>query len=690
MTYLSLLEEEGVNSEYLIICRPARQVSSWTLHSGSVYYADFSYGFVYAVSQSDTSLTSYTSTSLSAGQYYWDDDNSRLYVRMSDSSNPSTKFVSVTYELYFGTYDAHWYRTPSDIASKSVYFDPLVARVPQIKASIDGIAFGVIPSQRTAMILNNADKVLNKHLYDSSFFNKGIEVWHWIGELDVANLKLVLSGFISDQTWSDSTVSFNIFDPVDIFNKEFRSQTNAFYLAANYAELDPQYEGKPVRYVYGVVDGFVPVNADYKDDAPTTSDNRVWKIRADGANSHAITRTVPASPSSTTTRTYLDSVVGFQVGDTVWIDKATDEYREVTVVGADYIEHAALGSGAAATSDTVKRGTVSRFEVLSQGISYLGMYNRDYTESVDAFDVLTVTLSASLESNLSIPKTLSPDDSVFCRVYGKTNNVTLGGPSFGSNNAALGNLTSLSPIFLDVLKRFTGIAEAGINSTYFTSCLTDAVDDIGIAIPQNSSGAFPKLKDIIGDLCETGLIKLFLDFDGKWCISRLQDIAATTKAIDESEIIEGTSDYSFEGQDIYSDVVVSFDYREKSAIGEAKSLKLEKSESNVAKYLHGVSKTLTHTSLHIDRSQAATLALRLSDLFGDRQGTYSFGTKNRFFNSVIDEKIELTRKSLPGFVWDNATDFSRDFSVQGVEKSLRQVTITMLDLKGVQDNSGDF
>jgi hypothetical protein len=610
---------------------------------------------------------------------------------MSDSSNPSSKFVTATYELYFGTFDAHWHRIPDDTTSKVVYYEPLIARVPQIKANIADLAFGVVPSQRSNITLNNADKILNAHIYAGSFFNKDIEVWHWLDELTENNLKLVLTGLMSDISWDDSSMSINIFDPIDLYNKEFRSGSVSFYSASDYAELNPQFEGKPIRYVYGVVDGFVPVNADYKQDSPATTDNRVWKVRADGANSHAITRTVPASPSSTTTRTYVDSVVGFQVGDTVWIDKATDEYREITVVGANYIEHAALSSGAASTGNTVKRGTVSRIEIVQQNVTYLAMYNRDYTESVDINDVLTFTFSSSLESNLSMPATLSPSDVVFCRVYGKQNNVTLGGPSFGSNNASLGNLTRITPIFLDILKRFALVTESEINSSSFTACLSDAADDIGFAIPKGSGDKFPKFKDIIGQLCETGLIKFYLDFDGLWSVSRLQAIASTTKSIDETEILDGSVDYSFEGGDLYSDVVVSFDYREQSQTGGGgKGFKLERSESETAKYLHGVNKTLEHDSLHIDRSQAATLALRLAHLYGDRQGTFSFATKNRFFDTVIDDKIELQRVSLPGEAYDADTVRTRDFAVQAVEKGLRQVKITMADLKGVQDNAGDF
>lgn len=695
MAYADLLENEGVKAQYLAIIRPARQVTGFSLFSGSVYSKAFDYGYVSSVEVDGVALSEGVSTSLSAGYFYWDDENETLYIRTSDSANPSSKFVTVVFEIYAATFDAHWYRVPTDNTTKTVYFEPLIARVPSIKTTVKDLAFGVVPVQSTGIVLNNAEKILNRFLYDSSFRGREILVYHWLDDLDEDNIKLVMRGRMDSVSWADSTVSIKIFDSFDVFETEFRPpQGEAFYTSTLYSELDPQFEGKPIRYVYGIVNGFVPVNVDYLADNPTTSDNRVWKVCSDGLNQYQKTGTVPASPASTNTRTYVDSAVGFTVGDTIWLNKTTDEYRIITAVnysGSQYVEHTALSSGAAATGDTVSRGTVARVDIFQQGQKFTALYGRDYTESVDANGAVGFTFSSSLESNLSLPSTLSPTDSVICRVYGKQNNVTFGGPAYGSNDTETGNLTKLPIIMLDILKRFAGISESDINGTSFTTLLTDSTDRLGFAIPSQSNQKFPKLRQILTNLSETGLVSLFLDDDLNWKATRLQPMGTVDTTIEDDEILEGSLSYDFDYSDIYSDVVVQYATEEKSQSGgQGQGYSTVSASSDTAKYLHKINRTLDVDSLHYDSSSAQTLATRLADFYGDRQGTIEINCKNRFFSYTVDQIIQISRTSLPNASWDGETLTTQNANIRQSEKSLRRVKLVMNDLKGVEDNVGDF
>jgi hypothetical protein len=694
MGYADLLSDEGVQANYFAVLRPCRKVSTWTLFSGSVYSAAFDYGFVTSVEIDGTALTAGSSSSLSAGQFYWDDDNETLYVRASDSGNVNSDFVVVVYEIYVGTYDGHWYRVPTDDTTKQVYFEPLIARVPAIKSTVKELAFGVLPVQSTGIVLNNADKILNRHLYDGSFRGREILVYHLLDTLSTSNFKLVMRGRMDAIDWRDSTVSIRIFDSMDVFDAEFRSpQGTSFYSSSDYADLDPQFEGKPIRYVYGVKDGFVPVNVSFQDQDPTISNNRTWKVCSDGLNQYEKHATVPASPASTNTRTYVNSAAGFTVGDTARINKSTDESVLITGVNYtsnNYIEHAALASGAASAGDVVSRGTVSRIDIIHQGTKYTALYGRDYTESVDGNGVIGFAFSSSLESDLSMPGILSPSDTVYCRVYGKQNNVTSGGSPYGSNDSETGNIAALPIVLLDVLKRFTGLSEDQINLASFTALLTTADDRIALSIPENSTEKFPKLREIVSDICQTGLVSLYQDEDLKWAATRLSAVGAASGSIEDDEILDKSIGYSFSYGDIYSDVVVSFARRERSDNGVSTGFSLERAESTTARYLHKVNRTLQIESLHYDRDHANRLATRLAALYGDRQGLIEFDTKNRFFGFTIDEIIEISRKSLPGFEFDSDTLRTRSFNIRELEKSLRRVRFVLNDLKGVNENSGDF
>ena len=693
MSYQELLSSEGILAQVLVIMRPARKVSSWTLHSGSIYYNAFDYGFVTGVSVNGVALTEAASYSLSAGEFYWDNDFETLYIRTSDSANPSTKFVTVTYEIYVSNIDGHWYRDPLDETSLDVYYEPLIARAPTVKSTVKDLVFGIMPVQSTGMVLNNADKVLNRHVYDSSFKGREVLVYHVLDELNVDNIKLIMRGRMDSVAWNDLQVSIKIFDSFDEFNNEFRPpQGSAFYTTESYPNLDTNFIGKPIRYVYGIANGFVPVNLDYNPDAATTGNNRTWGVCSDGLNQYQRSATVPASPASSATGTFVDDATGLSEGDTVRIIKATPESRALLTVDYtnNYVTHAALSSGNASGGSTVFRGTVARVDIVQQGKKYTALYGRDYTESVDVSGTVKFTFVSALESNLSMPNTLSPNDTIYCRVYGKRNNVTLNGPAYGSNDDEAGNLMNLPGILLDVVKRGAGIPESRINIDSFTELAVDSDDRLGFAIPDESQNKFPKLKEIIADICQTGLVSFYVDDDLKWAASRLKPLAAASGEIDNTEILENSFSYDFDYSDIYSDVVVSYAKREKSESGINASSKTAKASSETAQYLHSVNKTLEVDSLHYDDTHASRLATRLAAFYGDRQGLVEFETKNRFFGFTIDEIITVNKESLPGFAYTEGTEQSVDLNIRSTEKSLRRVKLSLNDLKGITASSGEF
>jgi hypothetical protein len=700
LAYADLLLEESAESQMLVVLSPRRRPTNFVVHSGSVYVTDFDWGGVVAVSVTGDQLTAGGSSALGAGQFYYDTDLQKLYVRTSGGVDPDTLITIATYEIYVATKDEHWYRTPDDATTRVVYYEPLVVRSPVLKATISDTLFGYMPVQTAQIALSNAPHIFEKHVYDSSFNKASIRIYHALREhvaadLQIDNVRLIYDGLMSDVSFSDGDLRIKTFSGVDELRQFFRNDNDSFYDSVHFPELDPNFSGKPIRYVYGVVDGFVPVNIDFLNDQPTTSDNRVFSVIGEQNNLANITKTVAASPASTTTRTYLNSVTGLRVGDSVWMDRAvgTDEYVEITVVNVSpaYIEHAALATQMA-SGDAVKRSFVGAVTIIQQQVAYKAMYGRDYTTAaVLAGGCAGFTLSSSIETDLAIPETFSPNDRVFCRVYGRTNDVTLGGPSFGSNDTESGNITHPAVIILDILKRVLGIPESRINAASFTQLLSDRTDALGFAIPTNSTGGFEEVKNTLVDVLKSSLIKLFVDDDHKWAVSAIGPLPVDDKTIDDTEITKGSFDYNFDYSDIVSDVIVEYAQREiGDRIDASNTVKSVTVTNNLTRYLHNVEAQMTFASLHFKDLDAGVLAERVSFIFGDRAGKVSFQTKNKFFDTEIDVTIGISRTKMPGFDFDADIERQRSFSVTGTQKGLRSVTIELDDQKGIQDNEGSW
>lgn len=698
MTYATNLESEGIKSQYLAVFKPRRfaDSSAWSLVSGTKYSLSFDYGEAVILYVDDTLKTLATSSALSDGDWYYDSSSELIYIDIG--SDPASNDVIITYEMWFGTFDAHWYRDPLDSATRQVYYEPMIQRSPQISSTATEALFGFLPTQSTQISMSNATHLFEPHVYDSSFYQADIDLYHYLGELTTDNIKLVYKGIAKSLTYSQDNVVFNLLDRTNIFAEEYRNDSGVnFYNTTLFPNLDPLFNGRPIRQVYGVVDGFLPVNIDYSA-APTTSNNRTWVCITDETNLGSVSATVPASPASTSTRTYVDSADGLRVGDCVWIDSSagpgSDEYPIITAVnktGNNYIDHATI-TNPAASSSVVKRSFVGSVTLFQNNTVFDLLYGRDYSEYTDATNkVAGFTLANNFEGNHADLSLMEPFDVLYARVYGHTNQVTLGGGSFGSDSADTGNLAQAVVIMFDLFKKL-GLSEAEINTTVFTALQSSKTDQIGFAIPQTSAQDFPSYKDILNDIAQTLLAKVYIDDDLKWTMSLTGPAGSVDKTIAEDEILDGSVRYNFDYQDVISTAIVRYAFREVSKKHQITSDDYTRSTatSTTATRLHRIERQRTFSSLHFLDSEADTLASRLRYALGERQGQFSFKTKNRFFDTELGDNIKVQRAGMPGFSYDSATTREKEFITVSTDKSLTSIDITIDDQKGIEDNSGSW
>lgn len=693
MTYATLLENETVRPNYLAVIMPRRRLDNFTLSSGSVYSEEFNLGQVRSVEFDGVVYTQAFSESLSAGEWYYNTDTSVLYVRLVSGLNPNTGYLVATYEIYAATFDAHWNRDPLDTSSRVVYYDPIIKQSPIIKESMSDALFGFAPVESASITLINAEHWAEGHLRYSSFAGASLYLYHWLGKLDVTNIKLVLRGLMGDVDYGDGQLRISVKSGEDIFSQEYRNASgDAFFTTATFANLNPQHEAKPIRRFWGRMDGVPAVNVDYQDDSPTTSDNRDHVVCNGQTGLSDIVRTVIASPASTTTRTYLNSVIGLNVDDSIWFDKATDEYALITAVGANYIDHTAIVTPAT-TGDLVKRAFIGRVDIVQNNVVYTAIYNRDYTVSTSmAGETSGFIFNTTLEANLTLPNTLGPNDKVYCRVYGPVNNLTLGGPAFGSDSTILANMCKPTQIILDILKRCLNVSDSEINQSSFSTSQSSRQEDYGFAVPETSSGSYPKYRDLISKILETSLLQLSLDGDQKWKVSVVGPLVSASYQIEDDEIIRDSYSVEFNYSDITSDVIVEYDFREVSSDPFATSDQVSQvsSSSSTASFVHKISKTITKRVPLVFQSDAQVLSDRLSYALGDHQSRYKIRTKNRFFQAGIGTIIDCVRYRQPGFVYDAENTFTQSLVVIDADKSLDQVNLTLTDQKGIEDNSGDW
>jgi len=697
VTYSTLLQsEKAIKEGYLAVLIPRRRVTNWAVYSGFVYSTSYDLGDIEKIEENGVELVEAFNTTLTAGQYYHDTTNDVLYLRTLQSADPDTVQIGVHYKIYVATTDAYFYSDPLDDTTSTVYYEPLIKDSPDIKSTTSDSLFGSLPVQTSNIKLINAEHLFERHIYESSFHKAIIKVYHWVDEILVDNLSLIYNGLMNDISYDTSEIQIKCVDRVDQFSEEYRNPDTSFFAISDFANLEPNMVGKPIRYVYGLVKGFVPVNVDYVSENQTTSDNRDYVVMAEQTGVGELSRPVAASPASTTTRTYLTFSEGFNIGDTVWFDRSvgTDEYREITNINylSGYIEHDALTHGAMTSADSVKRGFVSRIEIIQDNITYLCYYNRDYTcSNAMAADTSGFSFSTSLEANIVLPRTLSPNDKILCTVYGRVNDLTANAITFGANDTELLIITNPIMVLYDILKSRIGIPESEINLTDFATVRTaTATEAIGLSIPKNKSSNFPKYKDIILDILQTSLLRIFIDNNQKWTVAQFAPLGTVDKEIESDDIFMSTFSYDFNYGEIVSDIIIQYNRREADSVTGNEAFNNSTFSSDYAKYIHKVDKQKTLNSLHFRSDDADVLAERLSYALCDRIGTITFTTNRKFFDTKLNDVVTIGREKLPNYAYVEGTTRTVDGSIVDISKSLGKVTVRIEDQKGVQDNEGNW
>ena len=694
MAYNDLILREEIQSKFLVIIKPKieQSPSAWTTYAGTTWYFEFDFG--YAIQMVEGGVVRDLASdrdSVGTNEWFYEVSTKRFYYS-NGVGNPAGTTLYITYELYFGTVDTEWHRIPDDTTSDQVYYHPLINAPPNLNILVSEYVFGFSPVSSTSITLNNHDHTLEKHLFDASFINRDISIWHCLDKLKVANLKEIYVGVTQNVSYNQATVRFTINEPISKLFNQFQNPSGEeqTYTTATFSGLDPNKENFTVRYVYGVVGELKAVNIDYEADAPSTTTNRDWAVRSLGSELHNEGGSIIAGSTSTTTNLATGEADGFTIGDHIRVIKTATEYVRITDINytTDVITHTPYSGAAPTSGNTIDRLTISNVMLEQAGKSYRLMPHRDYSQVVVS-GVLVARLTSSAESNVGA-STITPSDIIHCRVYGKQNDVTLGGPAFGTDNTETNNLTSSAVIMIDLLVNFAGIPESEIDTTRFTALLTElATEHVSFAIPRSETDPFPTYRELIQLFLKTHIMAFFQTSNNLWSVERYRSLNTVEYTIGEDEIIKDSITYGISYSDIISDAIIQYAFREYSNSFRSISVNYTRPES-----LHDVKKSRTFPTILLDQvsvdSEIQNIGDRFVRIFGERRGTYSLTTKNRFFNTDVYDRITVSLEKLPGFDFVSGTVNSRNFNIIQTNKGLGQITLVLDDQKGERDNQAFF
>lgn len=244
LTFNEFINLPDTEKNLLCWIEPTQRLSVFTLHSGAVYKRTLD-KFAISVSQNGVNLSEGASSSLLAGEWWYEISTGVLYVRMSDDSNPSSNVVGVTYRLF---YSDGPYNLPYDLSSGAdVEYQPYLASTSNISKEIDEEQIGIALETKTNISFSNKDGHFD-NIFDVLFWeNKRIRIFSYSPRIAVTSSQLIFDGFVTDKTFSVDKIGFSCIDYLTKLNEPI----NVDRFTESDGSIPDAYLGTPKRRLYG-------------------------------------------------------------------------------------------------------------------------------------------------------------------------------------------------------------------------------------------------------------------------------------------------------------------------------------------------------------------------------------------------------------------------------------------------------
>lgn len=248
-TYSEFINKPISEKITLAWIEPSQELTLWTLDSGTTYIRSVDY-YVIDVREGSTSLTEAASSSLSAGEWFFDPATYELYVRLTDDTNPNGK-MSGTFRLFFAD---HEIALPHDLTltGNDVLYQSFLKRVSKFTQRVDRDQIGIALEGTGSIDFHNESGFFDDKFDQLFWENKTVKIFSYSRELDdVTESQQIFEGLITGKSYSNTNVKFNVKD----FINKLQELVNLPLFSSSDGDLDDSTIGKPKRRLYGKNDG---------------------------------------------------------------------------------------------------------------------------------------------------------------------------------------------------------------------------------------------------------------------------------------------------------------------------------------------------------------------------------------------------------------------------------------------------
>ncbi len=228
----------------LVWAHASRRLITWELYSGAVYRRQEL--FTIHVCQCSTDLTEGSSTSLNAGEWYYEATTGYLYIRCTDDSNPSTNSIRGDIRFFFSNTAID---LPYDLSTGTiVHYEPRVMAAPQAKQAVDNTDLvGVAIENSGRVSFHNGDAFFDDIFDQYIWENKSVIVYSYSPE----GYRIIFKGIVKDKSYTKTSVAFLLKD----FLYQLRDNAVSNLYSSDDGRISNDIIGQNKRVIYGKTSG---------------------------------------------------------------------------------------------------------------------------------------------------------------------------------------------------------------------------------------------------------------------------------------------------------------------------------------------------------------------------------------------------------------------------------------------------
>lgn len=258
-TFSEYKSKESSEKISLVVLESGRRLMGWVLHSGSVYkITEFTSPKIVSIEEAGTALVAGSSASLSAGQYYYDESASVLYLRSTGSVNPNGLFVALTEKNF---YSNNGVKAPHDLSTgHDVYWLPLLSDTSDFTLELDNQNQLGVALEGSGSVKFYNDQDYWKTRFDKlTWENQRVSVYAWNRQIPITEAKILFRGRVVGKSWTSGGISFSCKDLINELRAPVELEDLSTLSGARITDSEAK---RKQRLVYGYNFGFLPTNID--------------------------------------------------------------------------------------------------------------------------------------------------------------------------------------------------------------------------------------------------------------------------------------------------------------------------------------------------------------------------------------------------------------------------------------------